>query len=208
MALQKGYIRTRSGLRIYPLKPDPDSIFIQDIAHHASHVNRYSGATFHAYSVGLHSLTVARLARERNYSLRLRMAALLHDASEVFGLGDVSAPVKDQPEFEFYRKAEAPLQSAVYRKFLGSDLTREETEKIRQVDLAMFCAEWCPLMGEPEPGIPAPAEDAAAIYFNHATYWNDPVLVRALFMDDFHRVSMALAFENSIKAQVGPGWSK
>lgn len=74
------------------LRPDPDSICIQDIAHALSLTNRFTGHTHVPYSVAQHSHTV---------SMGLpTLAAHLHDAHEAF-LGDISTPLKRAvPEFE------------------------------------------------------------------------------------------------------------
>lgn len=185
------YIRTATGVRFRPLKPDPALIEIIDVAHHLSHVNRFTGASVKPYSVGIHSVTVCRLARKRGWSELTQLACLLHDGSEAY-LADVAAPVKDEPEFSFYRVVEAKLQEAIYKRFLGQQPSGAQEELIRACDWDMFCAEWVPCMGSPEEGIPPPKADAAEVFRTFWIHADDPVLVRALFMDDFNRLVRAL----------------
>lgn len=191
------YIRTRSGVRFRPLKPDPALVRIEDIAHHLSHANRYTGATFKPYSVALHSVTVCRLAKLRGWSERAQLACLLHDGSEAY-LSDIAAPVKDEPEFAFYKVIEARLQEVIYKKFLGAPLSGALEELVAKCDWDMFCAEWPEVMGSPEEGIPLPKPDAAGVFARTAIYTTQPATVRALFMADFERLTYGGIFRDSV----------
>lgn len=73
---------------IDPLKPDPDSIEILDIAHSLSMICRYTGHIRDFYSVAQHSLIVKSLVPSK-----YKLAALLHDAEEAY-IGDWSSPLK------------------------------------------------------------------------------------------------------------------
>ena len=184
MAMQKGYIRTFSGKRVYPAGDHAanrtlEKIKLVDIAHHLSQINRYTGATKTPYTVGLHSLVCGRLAYARGYSDAVILAALVHDGSEAY-LSDLAAPVKDLPEFAPYREIEDRLQRLVYEKFLGRQPTEAEAALISEIDRAVFCAEWPIYMGDPEPGIPAPSDDATAAVLSVAGEF-DPVDVRLKF---------------------------
>lgn len=67
---------------------------LQDIAHHLSQINRYTGACFRPYSVAEHSLLVERIGVARGASPGLRMALLMHDAHEAYTT-DMSSPAKE-----------------------------------------------------------------------------------------------------------------
>lgn len=181
-------IRTRSGIRFRPLKPDPELISIEDICHHLSQVNRYTGATMEPYSVGLHSVVVCRLAKARGWSEFTQLACLLHDGSEAY-LADVAAPVKDAPEFEFYRVIEARLQEAIFKRFLKAQPTGSQEGLIKMCDWDTFCAEWPVCMGSGEEGIPAPKADAVEVLKRVWPYSQDLEIVRGMFMADFHRLA-------------------
>lgn len=77
---------TVSGKRINLLNPDLSLIDIEDIAHHLSLINRYTGATPAPYSVAQHSVYVAEYSK--------CLGGLLHDAHEAY-IGDVILPVKE-----------------------------------------------------------------------------------------------------------------
>lgn len=104
-----GCIRTFTGKYINPCKPDQELICIEDIAHALSMQPRFGGNLPVFYSVAQHCIKVAELV---NPSLRL--AALLHDASEAY-LIDVPRPVKEQ--LTNYRDIEENLMCVIAAKF-------------------------------------------------------------------------------------------
>ena len=118
-------IKTRSGIMFDPLAPKADQIIITDIAHSLSMLCRANGHFKHFYSVGQHCINCAKEAAARGYSIRLQLACLLHDGSEAY-LSDVTRPVK--AEIPKYLEIEEPLQDAIWLKFLGTPLTKEETK--------------------------------------------------------------------------------
>lgn len=124
-------ILTFTGKMFDPLDPDPDLIDIRDIAHALSFLCRANGhfATFH--SVAQHSLECWEEAAARGLSKRLQLACLLHDGSEAY-LSDVTRPVK--AEMPLYLEMEAPLQEAIWRKWLKTPLTREERDIVFGID--------------------------------------------------------------------------
>lgn len=84
---------------------------IQDIAHGLSNICRFSGQASRFYSVGHHCLVLSSLFGDP----KLRLAALLHDASEAY-MGDVPTPVKVQiPE---YSRMEYVILSQVAKRNL------------------------------------------------------------------------------------------
>lgn len=84
------WMQTFTGLRLYPTKPDPRAVAIEDIAHALSQICRFGGHTSRAYSVGQHSVLLSYACRRED-----RVNALLHDAAEAY-LGDVVRPFKLQ----------------------------------------------------------------------------------------------------------------
>ena len=107
--LDDDWIETRSG-RIFWL-PDVrlESIDITDIAHALSMTCRYSGHCNRFYSVARHSVEVAKTVPDY-----LKLAALLHDASEAY-LTDIPSPFKDM--LHGYREFEDMIQRVVYTRF-------------------------------------------------------------------------------------------
>lgn len=204
--MQKGYIRTFSGQRIYPVGDHAanrtlEKIKLVDIAHHLSQTNRYTGASRFPYTVGLHSLVCCMLAKTRGFGPQSELAALFHDGSEAY-LTDLAAPVKDLPEFEPYRKHEAELQDLVVGKFMGHHtymLAKPwfRYASVQEIDRDVFCAEWPVLMGEPEPGIPDPKPDAVESLRLALAMRLDPVGVRELFLFTAHALADELQIDTS-----------
>lgn len=94
-------------IEVYPsgdfvdlLDPQPETIHLEDIAHHLSMCCRYAGGVKKFYSVAEHSVLVHDLmpyvvdpARYPLYLVDLQKAAILHDATEGY-TGDSTAPLK------------------------------------------------------------------------------------------------------------------
>lgn len=139
-----GEIKTYTGIMFDPIMPEAEKIEIVDIAHALSMLCRGNGHMKHFYSVGQHSINCMMEAKARGYSRRVQLGCLLHDASEAY-LSDVTRPVKAAlPE---YLKIEAPLQNAIWDKWLSPSLTAEEQKLVFEIDDAMLWHEFIPLMG-------------------------------------------------------------
>ena len=128
-------VSTKSGRRVALLNPSPSQIVIGDIAHGLAHQCRFNGQTNKFYSVAQHSVLVASiLPRE------LRLAGLLHDASEAY-LGDVVQPLKELlPE---YQAIEENFCKVLGMRF-GVNL--QHNDAIRHADLVVLATERRDLM--------------------------------------------------------------
>lgn len=126
-----------------PLRPDAALIDIEDIAHALSMLCRANGHFKTFYSVCQHSINCAKEAEARGLSKRLQLACLLHDASEAY-LSDVTRPVK--AELPKYKEIEAPLQEAIWNKWLSTPLTAEERKQVFAIDDAILVHEFLALM--------------------------------------------------------------
>lgn len=133
------YITTYSNIDFYPVTPNKDDILIEDIAHSLSMLCRANGHYSAFYSVGAHCLNCYDEACARRESNRVKMACLLHDATESY-LSDVTRPVKQF--LDEYIKIENNLASLIYEKFLGSDLTDYEKSIVKIIDDAMLYYEF------------------------------------------------------------------
>lgn len=132
-------ILTHTGRRFTPLRARKEDIAIADIAHALSLLCRANGHFPRFFSVAQHSVNCAAEAACRGYSTRVRLACLLHDASEAY-ISDVTRPVKAAlPE---YRRIEAHLQHLIYELFLPSPLTDGEHQLVEDVDDAMLYSEF------------------------------------------------------------------
>ena len=139
------YITTYSGVHFYPLEPNPDDLRIEDIAHALSFICRGNGQVKEFYSVGEHCINCALEAQRRGYSDRVILACLLHDASESY-LSDVPKPFKKY--LNDYQRIEEQLLSCIYTKYLGSDLSKEEQEKVHEIDKDLLAHDLFYLLGE------------------------------------------------------------
>lgn len=132
-------IFTYSGKIIDPANLSPDDIDERDIIHALSQVCRATGHFKHFYSVAQHSINCMREARARGYSERVCFAALLHDAGEAY-LSDVSRPIKARlPE---YTAIENEFLKAIFEKFALYPLSKDEWQKVAEVDDACLWYEF------------------------------------------------------------------
>ncbi len=85
------YIPTASGAEYHFGRPNPGVVRIRDIASHLACINRWTGATMTPLSVAQHSVLVADVCAEADWTAGLY--GLLHDAPE-YVLGDHSRPLR------------------------------------------------------------------------------------------------------------------
>ena len=142
------YITTYSKIHFAPLEPKEKDISIEDIAHALSLMCRANGHFKEFYSVGQHCIYCCEEAIKRGYSNTVALACLLHDASEAY-LADITRPVKRN--LKNYLEIEEVLQNAIYEKYIGRELTKEEQELISLVDDAMLYNEFIHYMNEKLP---------------------------------------------------------
>lgn len=129
-------IRTVTGKYVNVFDPTLDMICIEDIAHSLSMQCRFGGHLFKPYSVAQHSMNCAYLVE----APELKLAALLHDASEAY-LIDVPRPVKlGLPN---YKEIEDRLMRVIAEKF---GFSYPLHPSIKEVDEQMLQTEWHHLM--------------------------------------------------------------
>lgn len=143
------HITTYGGTHFYPTEPDPEGIYIEDVAHALSLICRGNGHVKSFFSVGQHCIHCALEAEARGYSGRVVLACLIHDASEAY-MSDVPRPFKKY--LVQYNEFEEKLLKVIYEKYLGSDLTEEEACLVRKVDDDMLYYDLTELLGEPPEG--------------------------------------------------------
>lgn len=120
----ENWIETRTGKRVSVENPQPEQFDIKDIGYALANTCRFNGHCAGFYSVAEHSVAVAlRLPAE------LRLAGLLHDATEAY-LGDIPSPIKQYlPD---YRRLEASFEAALSEKF---GLTDVDWKAVKAADI-------------------------------------------------------------------------
>jgi hypothetical protein len=174
--MRKGdWVPTHTGGKFYPLDPRPEEIDIQDIAHSLARTCRFNGHGQSFYSVAQHSCIVSQEVSATN-----KLWGLLHDAAEAY-IGDMVSPVKNLPEFAFYREMENSIMSAVAVAFgLQPDAMPEEVAcadlvalRTEARDLGLFSPEWS--IGDVEP-------------FGFSIKPLNPCRAEILFLNHFHHI--------------------
>ena len=89
--------------------PAPEMISIEDIAHHLSLLNRFTGATRMPYSVAQHCIQVADLLPPS-----YKLVGLLHDSAEAY-LNDITTGLKRA--LPVYKELEENLLACIFAKF-------------------------------------------------------------------------------------------
>lgn len=174
------YITTYTRKHFDPVHPDKELICIQDIAHALSMICRGNGHVSTFWSVGEHCICCAKEALGRGYSNRQALACLLHDASECY-MSDVPRPLKQ--EMPRYREVEEQLLQVIYKKFLGSSLTDEEAQRLKEIDDDLLWYDLEVLLEEKQPG------DAPKLHFELDYTVRPFVEVEQEYLEMFQKLS-------------------
>lgn len=129
--LASGTIMTWTGRMVRPLVLKHEDIDLEDIAHSLANKCRFNGHC-KFLSVAQHSVLVAK-----KLPSELQLWGLLHDASEAY-LDDIPKPLKELPEFVFYKVAEAAAMKVICERF---DLPVQEPPEVKQADYRMYLTE-------------------------------------------------------------------
>lgn len=140
----KSRITTFTKIDFDALAPRSEDMCMADIAHALSMMTRANGHYPEFFSVGQHSIQCCKEALARNYSGRVAMACLLHDASEAY-IADITRSVKNY--MTMYLQIEDQLQTMLYEKYLGSSLEEDEAGLVDQIDDACLYYEFDHYMG-------------------------------------------------------------
>jgi uncharacterized protein len=174
--MRKGdWVPIYTGGKFYPLDPRPEEIDIHDIAHHLARLCRFNGAGQTFYCVAQHCSIVSQEVSAPN-----KLWGLLHDAAEAY-IGDMVSPIKNLPEFAFYREMEKSIMAAVVIAFgLQPDTMPEEVacadlvaRRTEARDLGLFSPEWA--ISDVEP-------------FNFSITPLNPCQSEILFLNCFHQL--------------------
>ena len=146
----RAWQRMLSGRRLDLLDPSPLDIEVADIAHGLARVARWNGQTSgaHIFSVAQHTLLVEAVMREHTprVDIRVRLAALLHDAPE-YVIGDMISPFKAVIGGS-YKVVEKRLLAAIHIRFgLPASLPAAMERQIKDADMGAAYLEATHLAG-------------------------------------------------------------
>jgi len=126
------FMHTFSGKLFRYLKPEPEDICIEDIAHGLSQLNRFVGQTVKPYSVAQHSVLVSKVC-----PAEFSLYGLLHDASEAYTT-DVCRVLKLSPGMGVYKWYENLTMTAICKKF---NLAEKEPPEVKKADIRLLLTE-------------------------------------------------------------------
>lgn len=136
--MEHNVIKTYTGKYVNVTAPTVDKICIEDIAHALSVIPRYNGHYPRILTVAEHCLNVVKQVEKRSdCTPRMKMHALLHDASEAY-LCDLPRPIKKA--MKGYWGFEQEFMDVIFKKY-GVDES-EYLEIIDAADTAVFDTEW------------------------------------------------------------------
>ena len=123
------WMQTYSGIKFDPLRPTPEMVVIEDIAHALSMQCRFNGHVTPFYSVAQHSVHVAA---HLELPPRGRLQGLLHDAPEAY-VGDMVRPLKNA--MPIFKRIEEGVWLAICERF---DINPELHLDVKRADNAML----------------------------------------------------------------------
>lgn len=130
--MTRATIQTPSNRYFDLLNPDPNDIFIEDIAHALSHIARFSGNTREFYSVAQHCVLCSRINPSQ-----MVFEKLLHDAAEAY-IGDLVSPIKNL--FPGYKLIEDGIDKAIANRY-GLSCGFQSAVEVKRADLIMLVNE-------------------------------------------------------------------
>lgn len=147
------WMQTFTGKRFKPLRPDPELICIEDIAHALSMECRYGGHCIDRLSVAEHCVHICDAILAAGGTTVDALAGLMHDSPEAYGIRDLIRPVKKS--VISYDRIEQGIWRAVCCRFtIDPDLppiVKEFDNRILADEKAQNMA---PLAWDVEPGPP------------------------------------------------------
>ena len=144
------YITTYTRNHFNPVHPEAEKIDIRDIAHALSLTCRGNGHVSSFWSVGGALYLLCEGGSWARVFQSSALACLLHDASECY-MSDVPRPLKQ--EMPRYREVEEQLLQVIYKEFLGSSLTDEEAQRLKEIDDDLLWYDLEVLLEEKQPGM-------------------------------------------------------
>lgn len=165
---------TYSGVGYNLGTPDPEAILIEDVVHHLSTINRFTGAAREPYSVAQHSVLVSHLV-----PAEFAFEGLFHDGHEAY-TNDVNTPSKRLlPQYVVWEN----MHAAVFRRKFG--LPEVESPEVKAADRVAFLMERRDLLPE-HPDLPIDRTHAVPATRVQPVIWS---VAKAMFWQRFFEVA-------------------
>lgn len=145
-----------SGAKFWIKDPQPQDFNLDDVVHHLSHVNRFTGGTSFPYPVARHLVLCYHLTSLIPHATTgLKRWALAHDIPE-FVIGDNIRPVKKAAPSLV--KMEKPIMRAAAKWLRLPNLNATERDALRYIDNLACATEKAVLLpnSDPWPDMPDP----------------------------------------------------
>ena len=121
-----GFIRTYSGIKVYPYAPRAEDIRLRDIAYSLADIRRFTGHGIKSYSVAEHCVLGSYVIPKH------KAWFLLHDAPE-YVFQDINSPTKKP--LTLYKESEAAFMKVIAYKWLR---LRPMPDLVHQYDEGML----------------------------------------------------------------------
>lgn len=134
---KNSWINTASGKKFFPLEPSIEQFDIQDQAHALANIAHYNGQSNVFWSVAAHAMLVSDVSRMRakehgeEIEALTALWGLVHDNAEAY-IGDICYPLKQMPQFDFYRELDAKYDRLLCQ-WLGIDADGIEFNTARAI---------------------------------------------------------------------------
>jgi len=125
------WMQMPEGRIFYPLDPQPEDVFIEDIALGLSRCIRYNGLSDEWIAVAQHSVQCEYLAKRDGHTASTRLVVLMHDAPEYI-VGDMIRPIKCQmPDF---KRVENKIEAVIWEALGLPEMNAALHETIKYYD--------------------------------------------------------------------------
>ncbi len=145
------WMHTSLGNKFFPADPQPEEVFIEDIANGLALDCRYAGQgrTDRFYSVAEHSIHMTSYAWDLGWPAPALLATLLHDAAEAY-INDLPRATK-MAVGQGYALLEFNLQRIIERKFEILSVSYNWKGMIKNLDRRIVPVEKAAIMEYPQP---------------------------------------------------------
>ena len=222
------WFQTASGRAFFPHHPEPEDVFLSDIARGLSMQCRFNGQCNSFYSVATHSLLISlRVAPVEELDVlkratsaigraayvdlvHLGLVGLMHDAAEAY-VGDLVSPIKHVEALRPFRDIENQIARAIsmrfdYLSYSSGNKSYETAPVVKEADRRMLLTEKRDLRQPGKHGTAPWKEEAAGLspYEDLKLRGESPERAEELFLERFHELwqrKTGSGWDDEIEAQ-------